>query len=153
MPGAITTGSLLTAALLSCSAAGAAKRPNVLLVLCDDLNTHVSTSGYEPIHTPAFDSLAAAGLTFARAYCQYPVCGPSRASILSGLYPESTGVVTNNADIRRPGPGTLSMPGRFRQAGYWTGAVGKVFHNPATNPGDVLGRKPGSLRERRDARG
>ena len=57
----------------------AEKRPNVLFIICDDLNTHVSTSGYPHIRTPAFDHLAAEGMTFNRAYCQYPVCGPSRA--------------------------------------------------------------------------
>ena len=51
-----------------------ASRPNVLFIVCDDLNTHVSTSGYPHIRTPAFDELAAAGMTFRRAYCQYPLC-------------------------------------------------------------------------------
>ncbi|MGI9472404.1 MAG: sulfatase [Rubripirellula sp.] len=112
-------------------------RPNVLFIVCDDLNTHVSTSGYSPIRTPAFDQLASEGMTFTRAYCQYPVCGPSRASFLHGLYPQSTGVVDNTSDIRNVRPGTVSMPQRFKEAGYWTAAVGKVFHNVAADPGDV----------------
>jgi iduronate 2-sulfatase len=112
-------------------------RPNVLFIVCDDLNTHVSTSGYAHIKTPAFDELAAAGMTFGRAYCQYPVCGPSRASFLSGLYPQSTGVLDNKSDIRSTRPGTASMPQRFKESGYWTGAVGKVFHNEKTDPGNV----------------
>jgi iduronate 2-sulfatase len=119
---------------------------NVLFIICDDLNTHVSTSGYSPIHTPAFDSLAAAAVTFSRAYCQYPVCGPSRASLLSGLYPESTGVTANDADIRETRPGTLTMPAQFRQAGYWTARTGKVFHNPATNPDDAWDENPDLFR-------
>ena len=86
-----------------------ANKPNVLFIVCDDLNTHVSTSGYPHISTPAFDELAAAGMTFRRAYCQYLVCGPSRAS----------------------------MPQRFKESGYWTGAVGKVFHNEKIDPGEV----------------
>ncbi len=117
-------------------ASGAAVRPNVMFIVCDDLNTHVSTSGYPHISTPAFDSLAASGMTFHRAYCQYPVCGPSRASFLSGLYPQSTGVISNKADIRRTRPGTVTMPERFKQAGYWTARVGKVYHSPHTNPGE-----------------
>lgn len=112
-------------------------RPNVLLIVCDDLNTHVSTSEYPHIVTPAFDALAAAGMTFKRAYCQYPVCGPSRASFLSGLYPESTAVLDNTSDIRQTRPGTISLPQRFHDAGYWTASVGKVFHNPKTDPGDT----------------
>ncbi len=65
---------------------------NVLFIVCDDLNTHVSPSGYSPIHTPTLAGLAAESMTFRRAYCQYPVCGPSRASFLHGLYPQSSGV-------------------------------------------------------------
>jgi iduronate 2-sulfatase len=113
------------------------KKPNVLFIVCDDLNTHVSTSGYPHIHTPAFDELAAAGMTFRRAYCQYPVCGPSRASFLHGLYPQSSGVLDNKSDIGTVRPGTVSMPQRFQESGYWTGAVGKVFHNEKVDPGDV----------------
>lgn len=79
-------------------------RPNVLFIVCDDLNTHVSTSGYKPIQTPALDLLADDGLTFHRAFCQYPVCGPSRASFLNSLNPESSGVLDNKADIRKTRP-------------------------------------------------
>ncbi len=114
-----------------------AKQPNVLFIVCDDLNTHVSTSGYPHINTPAFDELANSGMTFRRAYCQYPVCGPSRASFLSGLYPQSTGILDNTNDIRDARPGTVSMPQRFKESGYWTGAVGKVFHNEKIDPGQV----------------
>ena len=126
----------LLGALLSSSVADA-KQPNVLFIVCDDLNTHVSTSGYPHISTPAFDELAAAGMTFRRAYCQYPVCGPSRASILHGLYPQSTTILSNKTDIREMRPGTVSMPQRFKDSGYWTGAVGKVFHNTKVDPGEV----------------
>lgn len=110
-----------------------ADRPNVLFIVCDDLNTHVSTSGYPHIQTPAFERIAAAGMTFRRAYCQYPVCGPSRASFLHGLYPESTTILDNKSDIREIRPGTVSMPQRFKESGYWTGSVGKIFHN-GTDP-------------------
>ncbi len=103
-------------------------RPNVLFIVCDDLNTHVSTSGYSSIRTPAMDLLAREGLTFERAYCQYPVCGPSRASFLSGLYPESTGVLDNKTDIRNTRSDVASLPEVFKRNGYWTGGVGKVFH-------------------------
>ena len=119
------------------SPAAVAKQPNVLFIVCDDLNTHVSTSGYPDINTPAFDELAAAGMTFRSASCQYPVCGPSRASFLHGLYPQSTGVLDNRTDIRDVRPDTISMPQRFRDSGYWTGAVGKVFHNEQMDPGDA----------------
>ena len=116
-------------------------RPNVMLIVCDDLNNHVSTSGYQSLKTPGLEKLAAAGMTFSRAYCQYPVCGPSRASFLSGLYPESTGILDNKLDIRNERPGTKSMPQVFKTNGYWTGAVGKVFHNTKADPGDIAWHK------------
>ena len=87
-------------ALHSSATAAKPDRPNVLFVVCDDLNTHVSPAGYAPIQTPALKRFAAESLTFRRSYCQYPVCGPSRASFLSGLYPETTGVLDNKIDIR-----------------------------------------------------
>ena len=120
---------------LTCSPA-AEKRPNVLFIVCDDLNTHVSTSGYQHIVTPAWDKLASAGMTFSRAYCQYPVCDPSRASFLHGLYPESTGIVSNTTDIRVVRPGTVSLPQAFKEQGYWTAATGKVFHNAKMDHGE-----------------
>ena len=112
-------------------------KPNVLLIVCDDLNTHVSTSGYPYIKTPNLDQLAKAGVTFNRAYCQYPVCGPSRASFLSGLYPESTGVLDNKTDIRDKHPRISSLPQFMKENGYWTGGVGKIFHTPSHEPGEL----------------
>ena len=113
------------------------KRKNVLFIVCDDLNTHVSPSGYSPIHTPTLAQFSSEGMTFRRAFCQYPVCGPSRASFLSGLYPQSTGILNNTADIRKERPGTVSMPQFFKKNGYWTASVGKVFHSPRHEHGEV----------------
>ncbi len=114
-----------------------AKGKNVLFVICDDLNTHVSTSGYEPITTPNLSKLAKEAITFNRAFCQYPVCGPSRASFLSGLYPQATGVLNNTLDVRETRPDTVSMPQFFKENGYWTAGVGKVFHNTKSDHGDL----------------
>jgi arylsulfatase A-like enzyme len=113
------------------------KRKNILFVVCDDLNTHVSSSGYKNISTPNLTRLANESITFNRAFCQYPVCGPSRASFLSGLYPQSTGVLNNTFDIRKTRPGTISMPQFFKENGYWTAGVGKVFHNTKSDHGDM----------------
>jgi len=116
---------------------GDVQAKNILFIVCDDLNTHVSPSGYEPIHTPTLAGFAAESMTFRRAYCQYPVCGPSRASFLNGLYPQSTGVLNNTADIRKERPGTVSMPQFLKAHGYWTASVGKVFHSPRHEHGEV----------------
>ena len=110
---------------------------NVLFIVCDDLNTHVSPSGYDPIQTPNLARFASESMTFRNAFCQYPVCGPSRASFLNGLYPESSGVLNNTADIRETRPGTISMPQFFKENGYWTASVGKVFHSPRHEHGEV----------------
>ena len=115
----------------------AANRKNVLLVICDDLNTHVAPAGYDPILTPTLTRFANESMTFRRAFCQYPVCGPSRASLLSGLYPQSTGILNNTDDIRTVRPGTVSLPQFFKQNGYWTASVGKVFHSPRHEHGAV----------------
>ena len=112
------------------------KKKNILFIVCDDLNTHISPCGYAPINTPALDWLASEGITFNRTFCQYPVCGPSRASFLSGLYPESTGVLNNTKDIRQERPGTLSLPQFFKNNGYWTASTGKVFHSPRHEEGE-----------------
>ena len=109
---------------------------NVLLIVCDDLNTHVTPSGYANILTPAMDAFASQAMTFERAFCQYPVCGPSRASMLSGLYPQSTGVLNNTDDIRNLRADTITMPKFFQENGFWTGSVGKVFHSPRHEQGE-----------------
>lgn len=113
------------------------KAKNILFIVCDDLNTHVAPSGYTPIHTPTLKQFAAEAQTFHRTFCQYPVCGPSRASFMSGLYPESTGVLNNTMDIRMTRPNTITMPQHFRQHGYWTAGVGKLFHTPRHDPGEA----------------
>lgn len=140
---------LVIVALQSGAIAAKPDKPNVLFVVCDDLNTHVSPSGYAPIQTPALSRLAAEGLTFRRSYCQYPVCGPSRASFLSGLYPETTRVLDNRVDIRVTRPGTVSLPQRFKESGYQLGEHfmwGKVtlFEECARTP--LVVRVPGMTR-------
>ena len=109
---------------------------NFLFVVSDDLNTHVGPylNPSMRISTPNLDRLAAEGVSFMRAYSQYPVCGPSRASLMSGLYPETAGVTTNafetgNHRIARPELAMHpSFAGFLRERGYYTARVSKIFH-------------------------
>ncbi len=82
--------------LLLIQSALSAQKPNILLIVSDDLNTRIGPYMDIDKHTPHLDRLANEGVRFTRAYCQYPVCGPSRASFMSGLYPETNGVLNNN---------------------------------------------------------
>ncbi len=104
-------------------------RKNVLLIILDDLNDHVEAFGYDPIDTPNIDCFAASGMKFMRAYCQYPVCGPSRASFLTGRYPETIHVLENDMHFRDEAPDARTMLQYFKENGYWTVGSGKIFHS------------------------
>ena len=120
------------------SSNGIEKKPNFIIILADDLGYgDVGFTGSTQIKTPNIDALADEGVIFTQGYVSAPVCGPSRASFLHGLYPQSTGVLDNKSDIRQVRPGTISMPQRFKESGYWTGSVGKVFHNTNNDPGEM----------------
>ncbi len=113
-------------------------RPNVLFIISDDLTAGaLSCYGNTQCKTPAIDALAARGTRFTRTYCQYPVCGPSRASMLSGLYANSLEIM-NNATATRIGKNLgdrLSLPQLFKREGYFTARVSKVYHMLV--PGDI----------------
>lgn len=103
---------------------------NVLLIISDDLNDYVGAFGGHPqTVTPNIDKLSTQGVKFNRAYCQYPVCGPSRASFLHGLYPESSKVIDNTIYARDVIPNVANMFQHFRQNGYYTAGAGKIFHS------------------------
>src|SRR5690606_25892410 len=84
--------------------------------------------GASHIKSPNIDRLAASGTMFSRAYCQYPVCSPSRASMLSGTRPTSTNVYDLYSDFRAALPDIQSLPELFKNNGYYTDRFGKIFH-------------------------
>lgn len=126
--------SLLLFAALLFSQLAEAQKPNILFIVSDDLNTRIGPYMDIDRHTPHLDQLARQGVRFSRAYCQFPLCGPSRASLMSGLYPETNGILTNIDTIggyRAENPDLSdhpSMAGFFREQGYFTARVSKIFH-------------------------
>ncbi len=102
-------------------------RPNILFIAVDDMKPMTGWYGDDTVKTPAFDRLASASTVFTAAYTQYPVCGPSRASLLTGLRPEVSGVMDLKTRMRDIHPDILTLPQFFKNHGYQTAASGKVF--------------------------
>jgi arylsulfatase A-like enzyme len=119
---------LLMVVLVEEAACGDQRPPNVLLIVSDDLNCFLGCYGDPRAKTPNIDRLAARGVRFDRAYCTFPLCGPSRNSFLTGLYPNTTGILANSQIFRQTIPAHHSLPQAFRLAGYFAARVGKLFH-------------------------
>jgi len=119
----------LALALGAASATAEPSRPNVLFLVSDDLNMEVGAFGSKRAVTPHLDRLAREGMRFDRAFCQYPVCGPSRNSFLSGLRPETIGFPEEGwPNLRTMVPEVTTLPQLFRENGYETLSIGKIFH-------------------------
>lgn len=117
-----------------CAVVSAAEnRKNVLLIVSDDLNNGLGCYGDPLVRTPNLDRLAARSVRFQRAYCAFPLCGPSRNSMLTGLYPNSTGILANSQIFRQTIPERQSLPQMFRQQGYFAGRIGKMYHYNVPN--------------------
>ena len=109
----------------------AAERPaklNVLLILADDLRDFGGAYTRDLVKMPNLDRLRARGVTFERAYVQYPVCNPSRSSLMAGLRPEQTGIADNRTRLRQRMPDIITMPQLCKEAGWQSHAFGKLYH-------------------------
>lgn len=107
----------------------AADRPNILFIAVDDLRPELHCYGAEQIKSPNIDRLADQGMLFERAYCQVPVCGASRASLLSGVRPTRDRFVNYKTRLDHDLPDVPSLPAYFKENGYETRAMGKIFHH------------------------
>lgn len=132
-------GFLLVSLTFKVNAAGKEKHPNVLMICIDDLNDWLGCMGGHPNSiTPNMDKLASKGVLFTNAHCQAPICGPSRASIMTGLRPSTTGIYgqINDENIKgasEPTRNNVFLPEYFKNHGYYTMGKGKIFHNHAPN--------------------
>ncbi len=144
MPAAVALALACVPAAASAQAQRAAEaqdaRPlNILFIVSDDLGNQQGTYGNRVVRTPNIDRLATAGVRFDRAYVQYPWCGPSRASLMTGRRPDTLNIFNLTTHFREVIPDIVTLPQIFKRQGYFTGRVGKVYH--AGVPGDV--GKPG----------
>lgn len=123
---------LAVIALVACASAlpaAAPQKPNVLFIAIDDLRDWV---GYidrtHQAKTPNIDRLSKMGVSFTRAYCASPSCNPSRAALMSGLRPSTSGVYENSTDFRPLIPPEKTLTTAFRNAGYFVHGAGKIYH-------------------------
>ena len=140
----IVTAAIVVQAMLA-PAVGAepAKRPNVLFIMADDLNNSLGCYGHAIAKSPNIDRRAQRGVRFDRAYCQFPLCGPSRNSMLTGLYPNSTGIIRNAQLFRQTIP-SREPAQAFRQQGYFAARIGKISLQRAQFIGTTANDDPGS---------
>ena len=123
-----------TAVTSRATASAASAERNVLFLAIDDLRPELGCYGNRLVSSPNLDRLAERSMVFERAYCQAPVCGPSRASLLTGLRPDTTRVWGNKTHFRETLPDIVTLPQRFKQEGYHSESIGKVLHGRKADP-------------------
>jgi iduronate 2-sulfatase len=132
--GALAAGGLSMGLPFGCSRFGGAsprgQKPNVLLIAVDDLFTSNSAYGDHRVKMPNLEALAKRGVLFQQAYCQYPMCNPSRTSIITGLRPTTTGILDNFEPFRTRHSDLVTLPQHFSANGYETVCIGKIMHTP-----------------------
>jgi uncharacterized sulfatase len=116
-------------------AAGAAEPLNVLFISVDDMNNDLGCYGHPLVKSPNIDRLARRGVRFDRAYCQFPLCSPSRSSLMTGLRPDTTRVFDLRYHFRKGLPEVVTLSQFFMNKGYYAARVGKIYHYG--NPGDI----------------
>jgi iduronate 2-sulfatase len=114
------------------------QRPNILFIAVDDLKPNMGCFGDPLAITPNIDAIAAKGMVFTKTYCQQAVCAPSRASLLTSQYPDQTKVWDLETLIRDKNPNIVTLPQYFRQNGYNSLGVGKIFDNRSVENNDDL---------------
>ena len=119
---------LISLLVSDCFPGGKKQRYNILFIIADDLRPELGCYGAEQIYSPNIDQLARESLVFEHAYCNYPICNPSRMSFLTGLRPHETGITINDLPLREKQPDIVTLPQHFRIHGYQAEAYGKVFH-------------------------
>lgn len=119
-----------------------AEKPNILFIGIDDLRPELGCYGSPVAITPNMDKLASDGLLFNRAYCQQAICGPSRASLMTGMRPDSSGVTHNYLEFRDLQPNVVTMAEHFKDNGYETVYLGKIFHGKKVDAEYSWSRKP-----------
>ena len=130
MAGGAALSVLRPANALAQGHAGSHRKMNVLFIAVDDLRPQLGCYGQEQIISPNIDRLAARGLLFERTYCQQAVCGPTRASLLSGTRPDTSKIYGNNTPVRKAMPSVTTLPEHFKKNGYETISIGKIYHHP-----------------------